>query len=675
MEKGIIAIIQARLGSTRFKNKILKKIGDKTIVEFLYKRISSIKNIKKTIIATTKSKIDDELYNFLKKKNINVFRGSESNVLKRFYEVSKLNTSDYIIRICCDCPFIDLNILKKMINKAKEKELDYISNTIKPTFPDGLDVEIFKTKILKKAYFNTSNKYDKEHVTPYIIRNAIKKENFEFKKDLSNYRLTIDEPNDYKVIIKTYKLLKNKEINIQNIDKIIMTNHKLFKLNRNDKRNEGAIMNKGQKLWKKAKSLIPGGNMLLSKRPEMFLPDKWPTYFSKSKGCYVWDLENKKYIDLSTMSVGTNILGYSNEKINLAVKKSIDKGNMTSLNCPEEVELAERLLSIHPWFDMVRFAKTGGESNSIAIRIARAYCGKDNIAICGYHGWHDWYLSANLKSKNKLNNHLLPGLSSVGVPKKLTDTTFPFEYNNFKEFKNVCKKNKIGIVKMEVFRNIEPKDNFLKKIRQYCTKNKIVLNFDECTSGFREAFGALHKKYNVKPDICILGKALGNGYPITVVMGKKRIMNRAQNTFISSTFWTERTGYIAALKTLEIMEKEKSWDKISKLGKLIKKQWLELSKKHEISLEVFGLDAIPLFTINSKHWLKYKTYITSELLKKNILGSNVIYLSTAHNLKILKKYFYLLDKIFFDISNFEKNLDRFKLVNLKVCHSGFKRLN
>ena len=670
-----LAIIQARLGSTRFKKKILKNIGNKTLIEFLYERISSSKYIDKTIIATTNNRIDDELCKMLEKKNINFFRGSENNVLKRFYDSSKRMNPNYIVRICGDCPLVDIEVINKLLLRANSKNLDYISNTIKPTFPDGLDVEVFKYKLLKKANKRALTRFDKEHVTPFIIRESKKKENFSNKIDLSNYRLTIDEPVDYKVIIKTYNLLKTKKISINNIYKVITKNKKLFRSNIDLKRNEGSTMSKGQKLWKKAKNLIPGGNMLLSKRPEMFLPDKWPTYFSKSNNCNVWSLDNKKYCDLSTMSVGTNILGYANKKINSAVIASIKKGNMSSLNCPEEVELADKLISMHPWFDMVRFAKTGGESNAIAIRIARAYSGKDNIAICGYHGWHDWYLSANIKSKNKLNTHLLPGLSTIGVPKKLAHTVFPFEYNNFQEFKKICKINNIGVVKMEVFRNFEPKDNFLQKIRTYCTKNKIVLIFDECTSGFRASFGGLHKNYQVKPDICILGKALGNGFPITAVLGKRSIMNKAQTTFISSTFWTERTGFVAALKTLEIMEKEKSWKKISKLGKEIKSKWIELSKKHKISIQVLGLDAIPNFVIKSKKWLLYKTFITNELLKKNILGSNVIYLSTCHNKNILKRYFKILDYIFKDISNFENNKSLDKINKLKICHSGFKRLN
>ena len=294
---------------------------------------------------------------------------------------------------------------------------------------------------------------------------------------------------------------------------------------------------KSLKLWKKAKKLIPGGNMLLSKRPEMFLPNEWPTYFSKSKGCYVWDLNNKKYIDVSLMGVGTNILGYSNTSVDKKVKEIIKKGNLTTLNCPEEVELAEKLLTIHPWKGMVKFARTGGEACSIAIRISRAHTNKELVLACGYHGWHDWYLASNLKNKENLNNHLLKKTSINGVPSNLKNTIKLFEYNKLEDFKkHILRNNNISSVIMEVSRNYLPSQNFLKEIRRITSKNKIVLIFDECTSGFRETYGGLYKKYKVIPDIVLYGKAIGNGYPLTAIVGKKEIMQAAQKTFISSTF-------------------------------------------------------------------------------------------------------------------------------------------
>ena len=289
--------------------------------------------------------------------------------------------------------------MEKLIIKNKINNYEYLSNTNPPTFPDGFDIEIFSKKILKDSYLKAKSQFDKEHVTPYMIRNTKNKFNLKNKIDLSKIRLTVDEEQDFILIKKIIKKLKKKNITLQDIIKLNNEDPKLFQLNSNVKRNEGSLLNKGQKLWKRAKNIIPGGNMLLSKRPEMYLPLKWPTYFSKAKGCYVWDIEKKKYLDFSSMGVGTNILGYANNKIDKEVIKVVKKSNMSSLNAPEEVYLAEKLISMHLHFQMVRFAKTGGEANAIAVRIARAAAKKDKIAICGYHGWHDWYLATNLKSK------------------------------------------------------------------------------------------------------------------------------------------------------------------------------------------------------------------------------------------------------------------------------------
>ena len=162
-------------------------------------------------------------------------------------------------------------------------------------------------------------------------------------------------------------------------------------------------MGTGQKLWGRAKRVIPGGNMLLSKRPEMYLPERWPTYFSKASGCEVTDLDGQTFLDMSVMGIGTNILGYGNPEVDDAVRRAVGDGNMSTLNCPEEVELAEKLVELHPWASMVRLARSGGEANAIAVRIARAAAGKDNVAVCGYHGWHDWYLSANLANEQHLD--------------------------------------------------------------------------------------------------------------------------------------------------------------------------------------------------------------------------------------------------------------------------------
>ena len=425
----------------------------------------------------------------------------------------------------------------------------------------------------------------------------------------------------------------------------------------------------GINLYKYAKTLIPGGTTLFSKRSELYLPDKWPAYFSKAKYTYVWDLKGKKYLDMFC-AVGTSILGYSNNNINKSILKNIQKGNMSTLNCAEEVLLAEKIIRHHPWAAMAKFTRGGGEANALAIRIARSYTNKKNVAFCGYHGWHDWYLSANINSKKNLDQHLMPGLNFEGIPKNLKNTSFPFLYNDFEYLVKLIKKKRIGIIKMEVMRNVEPKNNFLKKIRDLCDKKNIVLIFDECTSGYRENLGGIHLKYKVNPDIAIFGKALGSGYAINSIIGKRKIMKKAENTFISSTFWGERVGYTAALSSIKEFKKTNAFRKVEQNGKLIKEIWLNLSQKYNVPIKIMGSNSILSFEFENNH-LENKTFFTQEMLKNNILATNLIYVNIFHNRKNIRKYTKVLDKIFRLIS--EKKVK--KLLNSKVCFKPINRIN
>jgi glutamate-1-semialdehyde aminotransferase len=325
---------------------------------------------------------------------------------------------------------------------------------------------------------------------------------------------------------------------------------------------------------------------------------------------------------------------------------------------------------------MVRFARSGGEANSIAIRIARAASGRDKVAICGYHGWHDWYLSANHNDGDELSGHLLPGLSPKGVPRNLKDTVFPFHYNNFEELLSIVEKNEIGVIKMEVVRNFGPEDNFLQKVRNLATEKGIVLVFDECTSGFRETFGGIHKKYNVEPDIAMYGKTIGNGYALTAIVGRRSVMEAAQTTFISSTFWTERIGPTAALATLKVMERVKSWEIITSKGNQMQQRWQDLASQHMLSITVSGIPALSTYSFNSKNALEYKTLITQEMLKKGFLASTSFYACTEHTDDKFESYFTALDEVYKLIAKCENGaIDVNSLLEGPVCHSGFKRLN
>ena len=672
----VLAIVQARCNSTRFPNKILKSLGKKkTVIQVLLQRLSRAKLIDKIVVATTKSKSDDILVKYVKNLKNVTFRGSENDVLDRFYEVSKIYKPKNILRITSDCPFIDPSLIDDIISCHLKNDYEISSNSNIITFADGLDAEIFTSKSLDHAWVNSKLKHDREHVTTYIKRNN-SVYNFKDEKDYSNLRLTIDEPDDLKVLRKIFKYFKyTSKFSYDDILHLYKKKPEIFKGNAHIIRDEGSKITKGQKLWKRAKNIIPSGNMFLSKNSETFLPKFWPSYYSKAKGVNIWDLDNKKFIDTSLMSVGTNILGYANKRVDNKVKEAINKSVMSTLNCPEEVELCEKLISMHKWADMVRLARTGGEINAISIRLSRAYTGKDKVAICGYHGWHDWYLSTNLADNKNLNKHLLSNLQTDGVPKVLKNSVFQFSYNNINQLKKILSLNKdIGTIKIEVSRNEKVNVNFLKEIRKIASKNNIVLIFDECTSGFRETFGGLHLKYGVEPDLATFGKALGNGYAITALLGKKDIMNKSLDSFISSTFWSERVGPVAALETLKIMEESKSWKKITKTGTDIKLKWSQLIKKYKINAEVKGLSSMPIILFNEND-LIYKTLITQEMLKKNFLASNSLYVSIEHTDKILKRYFLNLEEVFkkIEISNRENNPNKY--LEGSVCKSNISRMN
>jgi glutamate-1-semialdehyde 2,1-aminomutase len=674
-------IIQARMNSTRLPGKVMKKIGGTPIINLIIKRLSRAKLVDDIIVATSKIKENQILINYLKKNKIKLFCGSESDVLSRFYKAATKNKSKIIVRITADCPFIDPKIVDEFIYKFKKNKVDYLSNNNPWTYPDGMDVEVFSYDLLKKAnkLANKRNRLNGGVLVSFLKENKrYKIKNIKCSiKNVAKYRLTIDEEVDYKLLKKIYEHFSpNIHFSFTQIINFAKKNNKLFKLNSSIKLNEGSFISKSQKLWKRANSIILGGNSLISKNPNVFLPNGWPTYFVKSKGCNIWDLNNKKLIDMSLMGVGTNILGYCNTEVDKAVKKNIDFGNMTTLNCPEEVHLAEKLISMHDWADKVKFARTGGEANTLAIRIARAAAAKENIAFCGYHGWHDWYLSANLKNNSRLDTHLIPGLEPVGVPKSLKNTSFGFNYGDYKKLEQLVREKNIGIIKMEVARNKEPDIKFLKKVRNLATKKNIVLIFDECTTGFRQFFGGLHQVVNIVPDIAIYGKALGNGYAITAVIGKDSVMEKAKDSFMSSTFWTERIGPTAALKTLEIMERDKTWIRITNLGNKLIKIWKKIALRNNLKIKIFGLPTLAKFSIESTNFQAYKTFITQEMLKKGFLAANGVYISCSHNEKILKKYEEVLDEIFFNISKCErKELNIYDILNFPVSRVPFGRLN
>ena len=435
-------------------------------------------------------------------------------------------------------------------------------------------------------------------------------------------------------------------------------------------------MGKSQELYKEAKKIIPGGTQLLSKRPEMVLPDLWPAYYRKAKGCEIWDLDGKKYIDMSYMGIGACILGYADNDVNRAVKKAIDSASMTTLNCPEEVELAKVLCGIHRWAGMVRFARTGGEAMAIAIRIARAKAGKDMVLFCGYHGWHDWYLSANINDDKALDGHLLPGLSSRGVPRALKGTALPFSYNNTGEFLRLVKKyrNKIGVVVMESIRNSDPEKKFIDTIRKVTNDLKAVLIFDEITAGWRLAEGGAHLLFKVEPDIAVFGKAISNGFPMAAVIGRKEVMEAANTTFISSTYWTDRIGPVAALATIKKIRQRGVTRHLKKIGKDVQDGWKMSAKRHDLKIEIGGKFPISHFAFSHEKAPVLKTLFAQLMLEKHFLATTAFYASYAHKDEHVEKYLKAVDESFGFIHKAIDEGNPEKYLKGGVCHTGFKRM-
>jgi glutamate-1-semialdehyde 2,1-aminomutase len=665
-------------------NHYMKKINNKYLIEHIYERVLLSKN--KLIILTTTNISDDSVYNFCKDKNIICYRGCENDVLERYYQCNKLVCSDIIVRLTCDCPYLDIEMLNDMINYFKNNNLDYLYNTdeldINNIYPEGSDIEIINNKTLKYLY---ETEKIREHATGCIrlkreyYSSILKMECFKnsFNKlnlvnNFNGIHLSIDTENDLELADFIFKGIGKYDciFNYEEILKFLDKNYNEYQLIIKKK----IIKKTGQELYKLAKTLIPGGTQLLSKRPEMFLPDNWPSYYSKVEGITVTDLDGNKFIDMSINGVGSCILGANDQDVNREVIKCIQRGNMSTLNHPNEVYLTQKLIELHPWAEMARYTRSSGEACSVAIRIARAYSGRSKIAFCGYHGWHDWYLAANINS-NGLDKHLLSGLSSVGVPNELGGTILPFTYNKYNELEDLINNNEIGVIIMEPMRNVYPEDGFLENIRKLATEKNIPLIFDEVSSGFRVNCGGMHMTFGVEPDIAIFGKALSNGYPLGAIIGRKSIMQKAQETFISSTYWTEGIGFTAGLATIIKYQTLNVGDHNKKVGIYFQNKMIEVSKKHNIKINVSGHPGITGFSFDYTNPLEIKTLFVQEMLKYGYLATTGFYVNYCHNEEVVDKYFEKVEEFFIKWGDNIRKENIFPFLKGPLCHGGFKRLN
>jgi len=433
---------------------------------------------------------------------------------------------------------------------------------------------------------------------------------------------------------------------------------------------------KGIVLYQHAKTRIPGGTQLLSKRPEMFAPDQWPAYFDRARGCETWDMDGNHYYDMSTNGIGACLLGFRDPDVTRAVCERIRQGSMCSLNPPEEVELADLLCKIHPWAEQARFTRCGGETAAVAVRIARATTDRSLIAICGYHGWQDWYLAANLGKSDALRGHLLPGLAPLGVPRELRGTTVHFHFNNCGEFQNVMDKygKRLAAVIMEPCRGFDPEPGFLEYVRKSTKKCGTLLIFDEITIGWRLCFGGAHLKFGVRPDMAIFAKALGNGHPIGAVIGAKKAFVGAHGSFISSTYWTESVGPVAALATLRKMRQLDIPRHIEHIGRLVQNIWEEQGVHHGLPVVVGGYSCLAHLKFDHPQHNELRTLFVQSMLERGFLAGCQFYPTLAHTESIVALYEKAVAEVFADVAlALSQNKVKEKLKG-PPAHTGFQRL-
>jgi glutamate-1-semialdehyde 2,1-aminomutase len=435
--------------------------------------------------------------------------------------------------------------------------------------------------------------------------------------------------------------------------------------------------------WLDATKIIPGGNGLLSKRPQRYVSkqaiDVWPAYYDYAQGIFI-RANNSQYVDMAQMGIGTAILGYAHKEVDSFVINTIRTGINTTLNSHLEPALAELLINLDPELNQVKFARTGGEAAAIAIRLARAATGRSKIMFSGYHGWHDWYIAANVSgASDALSDHLLPGLSSAGVPRELAGTSLPFTYNDSQSFRDVLNANPdVGTIILEGARYDRPSDEFLECIQQEAHARGIVIILDEITSGFRVCLGGSYLKRSFRPDVVLYGKALGNGYAISAVVGRSSVMEHANHTFISSTFWTEAVGFAAGIKTLELLSKE-NFVKLSIYGSQIADIWNRCADYAGIKLHT--TEFLPLITFKLDHGrineALYAEFSLS-MLDRMFIASNSIYVSFAHTSHehILHEYEEAVRRSFLIMASRIEALESLSDVGLSAASrsDGFRRL-
>ena len=564
-----ILVIQARMASTRLPGKILKPIKGIPILEYLIKRVTNIEEINEYWVATSNNKADDIIENLFKSQ-INIFRGDEQDVLGRYYALATQTKANTIIRITADCPFSDPDLIKKAIQLYNNKDVDYLSNVLDRSYPDGLDIEIFSYKALKTTHEKCKDISLREHVTPYMKTNysstylsgSFKTFNFKNNIDFSHLRWTLDTEDDYSFLTKLAEKLDMK-FNWMSAISELTKDASLLSWNRDINVRTGALSIKNakdktknhytnsNKLFDKAINIIPLASQTFSKSSQQYVKGAAPLFAAKAKGAILTDIDGNEYIDY-VAGLLPIVLGYCDPDIDSKIITQLNKGITFSLASELEYQLADKLVNLIPSAEMVRFGKNGSDVTSAAIRIARAYTGREMVAVAGYHGWHDWYIGSTTRD--------------IGVPNAVKSLTTKFSYTDLDGLKKQLNTNLYAAIILEPYFYEKDNNNILKELRSITNQTGTVLIFDEIISGFRINIGGAQSEYNITPDISTFGKSMANGMPISAIAGNKKIMSKMNEIFFSSTFGGEALSLVASIETINKIQRTDAINKMKKTG-------------------------------------------------------------------------------------------------------------
>ncbi len=638
----VVAIVQARMGSTRLPGKVLAEIAGKPMLWHVAQRVRRAKAVHDVVVATTDCAADDPVVAFCQREKIPVFRGSENDVLDRYYRAAQAHGAGAIVRITADCPFIDPDIIDRVVGAYLDGDAEYVSNTLTHTFPDGLDTEVFSMAALETAWKEATRKPEREHVTPYLKlsgRFAVRNVHAEPDDPPPNLRLTVDEPADLEFTRSLYAALDgNVAFSISDLAKLLQKRPELAVLNRGIVRNQGyyksLISEKpiaatdrslaaSQRLKEEARRLIPSYSQTFSKGPTQFVQGVSPVFLARARGSHVWDVDDNEYIDYS-MALGPVILGHADPDVNRAIAQQMENGYAFSLPHPLEVELAKVLVDLIPCAEMVRFAKNGSDVTAGAVRAARAFTGREMIAFCGYHGWQDWYIGATTRNK--------------GVPAGVRQLVAGFEYNNLASLERIFTENrgKVAAVIMEPVGVVAPQEGFLQQVKDLAHREGALLIFDEVITGFRMALGGAQEYFKVTPDLGCFGKAMGNGYPIAAVVGRRDVMEIFDEVFFSFTFGGDALGLAAALATIRALRERNVIERIWELGERLRDGYNTLARELGLDRYTSCIGYPPRTVINFKddsgaEWLALKSLFQQEVIKRGVLCAGYHMLCASHS--------------------------------------------